>query len=99
MKVAHVIDRTGNAACHTGSACIAWSGSLSAPDVSVARTMLAGQQVVEATLNAYLAASTLDFGDRLIGARRRWRRAVSRRCSRYPPASVPCAGSPAFARG
>jgi uncharacterized Ntn-hydrolase superfamily protein len=64
----HVVDRTGSAACHTGSACIAWSGSVSAPGVSVAGNVLAGPQVVEATLDAYLAASALDFDERLIVA-------------------------------
>lgn len=64
----HVIDRDGRVAAHTGSACIAWSGSASGPDVSVAGNMLAGPQVVEETLKVYLAAASLDFDERLIVA-------------------------------
>ncbi|WP_293813163.1 DUF1028 domain-containing protein [uncultured Bosea sp.] len=64
----HVIDRAGCVAAHTGPACIEWSGSVCGPDVSVAGNMLAGPQVVEATLAAYLAAQALDFDERLIVA-------------------------------
>lgn len=64
----HVIDREGHPAAYTGSACIDWSGSVAGPHVSVAGNMLAGPQVVEATLNAYLAAPALDFDERLIAA-------------------------------
>lgn len=64
----HVIDRDGRVAAHTGPACIAWSGSVSGPDVSVAGNMLAGPEVVEDTLKACLAAATLDFDERLIVA-------------------------------
>ncbi|KRE08299.1 pilus assembly protein [Bosea sp. Root670] len=64
----HLIDRAGRAAAHTGPACIEWSGSVGGPDVSVAGNMLAGPEVVEETLKAYLAAATLDFDERLIVA-------------------------------
>jgi uncharacterized Ntn-hydrolase superfamily protein len=64
----HVIDRAGDVAAYTGPACIAWSGSVCGPQVSVAGNMLAGPQVVEETLKAYMAAPTLDFDERLIVA-------------------------------
>ncbi len=64
----HVIDRVGRAAAYTGSACIEWSGSACDLDVSVAGNMLAGPQVVTETLEAYLAAASLDFDERLIVA-------------------------------
>ncbi len=64
----HVIDRDGGVAAHTGPACIAWSGSVGGTDVSVAGNMLAGPQVVEETLKAYLAGAALDFDERLIVA-------------------------------
>lgn len=64
----HVIDRVGRVAAYTGSACIEWSGSACGPDVSVAGNMLAGPQVVAETLEAYLAAASLDFDERLIVA-------------------------------
>lgn len=64
----HLIDRAGRAAAHTGTACIGWSGGVGGPDVSVAGNMLAGPEVVEETLKAYLAAAPLDFDERLIVA-------------------------------
>jgi uncharacterized Ntn-hydrolase superfamily protein len=64
----HVIDRDGKVAAHTGSACIGWCGSVSGPQVSVAGNMLAGQQVVDETLKAYIAGSALDFDERLLAA-------------------------------
>ncbi|SEF66254.1 DUF1028 domain-containing protein [Bosea lathyri] len=64
----HVIDREGRIAAHTGSACIDWCGAVHGPQVSVAGNMLAGPQVVEDTLKAYIAASALDFDERLLVA-------------------------------
>jgi uncharacterized Ntn-hydrolase superfamily protein len=64
----HIVDRNGETACFTGAACLAWSGSVSASQVSVAGNMLAGTEVVEATLAAYLGASALDFDERLLAA-------------------------------
>jgi uncharacterized Ntn-hydrolase superfamily protein len=65
-RQAHVIDRDGRTAAFTGSACVDWCGSVSAPLVSVAGNMLAGPAVVEATLGAYLANEAKDFDERLL---------------------------------
>lgn len=65
-RQAHVIDREGRTAVFTGSSCVDWCGSVSAPLVSVAGNMLAGPAVVEATLGAYLANSSKDFDERLL---------------------------------
>lgn len=62
----HLIDRKGCPAAYTGSACIDWSGGVIDSHVSVAGNMLAGPRVVDETLKAYLAASDLDFDERLI---------------------------------
>lgn len=64
----HVIDRNGGIAQWTGSDCIDWCGSVKAENVSVAGNMLAGPQVVEATLASYRAHAHLDFDDRLLTA-------------------------------
>ena len=64
----HVIDRDGRIAAHTGSACIDWCGAVDGPQVSVAGNMLAGPQVIEQTLKAYVAHSALDFDERLLVA-------------------------------
>lgn len=51
----HLIDAHGAIAAHTGASCVDWAGHVSAPGVSVAGNMLAGPQVVQATLDAFLA--------------------------------------------
>lgn len=64
----HVIDRAGRTAAWTGPDCVDWCGSRAGPEVSVAGNMLAGPQVVDATLEGYLSNSGRDFDDRLITA-------------------------------
>lgn len=64
----HVIDRDGKIAAYTGKSCIDWCGAVNGPQISVAGNMLAGPQVVEETLRAYIAASALDFDERLLVA-------------------------------
>lgn len=64
----HIIDRDGKIAAYTGKSCIDWCGAVNGPQISVAGNMLAGPQVVEETLKAYIAASALDFDERLLVA-------------------------------
>ena len=61
----HLIDRTGAIAQHTGASCVEWCGHRKADGVSVAGNMLAGPQVAERTLAAYLANMALPFPERL----------------------------------
>jgi uncharacterized Ntn-hydrolase superfamily protein len=63
----HIIDAAGRIAQHTGSNCITWSGHARGQDVSVAGNMLAGPQVVQRTIEAYLG-STGSLAERLIVA-------------------------------
>jgi uncharacterized Ntn-hydrolase superfamily protein len=63
----HVIDACGRIAQHTGADCVAWAGHVRGTDVSVAGNMLAGPQVVERTLEAYLAAPG-PLAERLLAA-------------------------------
>lgn len=64
----HVIDRDGKIAAYTGASCIDWCGAVDGPQVSVAGNMLAGPQVIQETLKAYIAASALDLDERLLVA-------------------------------
>ncbi|TCZ66848.1 DUF1028 domain-containing protein [Roseicella aquatilis] len=64
----HLLAADGRIAQYTGSACIPWCGGLRAEDVSVAGNMLAGPQVVQATLDAFLAHSGQPLALRLIAA-------------------------------
>lgn len=64
----HVIDREGGIAQYTGSECIHWCGAVSAPSVSIAGNMLAGPDVVEDSLSAYLDRPSSDFDERLLAA-------------------------------
>ncbi|WP_033289786.1 DUF1028 domain-containing protein [Amycolatopsis jejuensis] len=63
----HVVDVTGETAAHTGPACGPWSGHTTRPGVSVAGNVLAGPQVVEQTLTAYLDEDR-PFPERLLAA-------------------------------
>lgn len=64
----HVMDAEGRSAAFTGERCIDWAGHLIAEGVSVAGNMLAGPQVLDATLDAYLAHPQKAFADRLLTA-------------------------------
>jgi uncharacterized Ntn-hydrolase superfamily protein len=62
----HVMDRDGRTAAFTGGSCVDWCGSVSSKHVSVAGNMLAGPEVIEATLKTYEKAKARDFDDRLL---------------------------------
>jgi uncharacterized Ntn-hydrolase superfamily protein len=66
----HVMDASGNIACHTGSDCVGWCGHLMGNGFSIAGNMLVGSRVLEDTAQAYVAAETLPFPQRLIAAMR-----------------------------
>lgn len=51
----HLIAADGRNAAFTGADCIGWCGHLVQPGISVAGNMLAGPQVLDATLTAYHA--------------------------------------------
>jgi len=62
----HIINAQGQAAAHTGSACIDWCGHLAGEGVSVAGNMLTGPEVIQAAFEKYHAAKNLPFPVRLI---------------------------------
>lgn len=64
----HMVDARGRAAAHTGDACVDWCGHATHPDFSVAGNMLAGPQVLAATVDSYAQGSKLPFAERLIRA-------------------------------
>ncbi|MEM8595984.1 MAG: DUF1028 domain-containing protein [Pseudomonadota bacterium] len=68
QRQAHMIDTQGRSARHTGEACVPWAGHLSGENVSLAGNMLAGPQVLDATLEAWLAGATLPMPARLLAA-------------------------------
>lgn len=70
QRQCHLIDLHGETAVHTGDACIAWAGHVSAPGVSVAGNMLAGPDAVAASLDAYLSGEDLPMSDRMLAALR-----------------------------
>jgi uncharacterized Ntn-hydrolase superfamily protein len=55
----HLIGASGEAAVHTGSACVDWCGHTMGDGFSVAGNMLAGPQVVEQTAAAFRSAERL----------------------------------------
>jgi len=66
----HIMDASGLSAAHTGAACIDWNGHLAGDTFSIAGNMLAGAQVLDATVAAYVAGESMPFPRRLIAAMR-----------------------------
>ena len=66
----HVLPASGAGAAHTGADCVDWCGQLVFDDFSVAGNMLVGAAVIEATAQAYRAATAtgLALAERLIAA-------------------------------
>lgn len=64
----HVLSADGRIAQHTGSGCVGWCGHVEGPDVSVAGNMLAGQGVVQATLDAFIGSAGMPLAERLLCA-------------------------------
>jgi uncharacterized Ntn-hydrolase superfamily protein len=64
----HLLGVRGSGAAHTGGECIAWCGHQVFGDFSVAGNMLAGPQVLQATIDAFVANAKLPLPERLIEA-------------------------------
>ena len=64
----HVMPAVGEAAAHTGSACVDWCGHRVFEDFSVAGNMLAGPQVLQATADAFASSAGRPLSQRLIAA-------------------------------
>ena len=64
----HVMPARGAAAAHTGAACVDWCGHAVHDDFSVAGNMLAGDQVLRATADAFIASAGQTLAERLIAA-------------------------------
>ena len=64
----HLVDAQGRAAAFTGVKCVDWYGHATGEGFSVAGNMLAGPQVVEATVRAYEANARMPFAPRLLTA-------------------------------
>jgi len=64
----HGLDASGRAAAHTGRNCVGWCGHIVQDDVSVAGNMLAGEAVLQATLEAYLGSRGNPLAKRLLAA-------------------------------
>ena len=52
-----IVDVDGNAASHTGSACLDWAGGLTGPGYAIQGNILTGAEVVEAVEAAWLASA------------------------------------------
>jgi uncharacterized Ntn-hydrolase superfamily protein len=62
----HLMSAAGESAAFTGPECVDWAGRVADTDVSVAGNMLAGPQVVQATLEAFLASAGRPLAERLL---------------------------------
>ena len=68
LRQVHAVDRHGRTAAWTGDNCVMWCGGVSAAHVSVAGNMLAGADVVGATLAGMQAGAALDLPERMMAA-------------------------------
>ena len=68
QRQVHIVNRHGEAICHTGSACIDVACHRAAAHVSVAGNMLASEAVTDAVLEQYLKTEHLMFAERLLAA-------------------------------
>jgi uncharacterized Ntn-hydrolase superfamily protein len=64
----HLLPAQGRPAAWTGSSCVAWCGHHIDEDFSVAGNMLAGAQVLDATIEAFRASRGRDLAERLLAA-------------------------------
>jgi uncharacterized Ntn-hydrolase superfamily protein len=63
-----VVDVAGRAANHTGEECLPWAGGIVDGEVAVQGNILAGEQVVQAMLDAYRSSEGRPFVERLMSA-------------------------------
>jgi len=64
----HLIGAHGTGAAHTGTECVGWCGHQVFDDFSVAGNMLAGEAVLQASVEAFRANAKLPLAERLIEA-------------------------------
>ncbi|MDF1794508.1 MAG: DUF1028 domain-containing protein, partial [Thalassobaculaceae bacterium] len=64
----HGVDAAGRPFAHTGARCIDWCGHWTGGTASIAGNMLAGPEVLEATVAAWTEGGTRPFADRLLTA-------------------------------
>jgi len=64
----HVIGAAGRPAAWTGAQCVDWCGHVVHDDFSVAGNMLAGPQVLNATVDVFVASAGRPLAERLLAA-------------------------------
>lgn len=68
VRQLHALDAHGRNAAFTGADCVEWCGHLQGDGASVAGNMLVGPQVLERTLEAFVANAELPLAERLLAA-------------------------------
>ncbi len=68
QRQVHAVATDGTVAAFTGKDCVDWSGHRTADHVSVAGNMLAGPQVVDATIEAFAHSADRPLAERLLRA-------------------------------
>ena len=64
----HILPMQGEAAAWSGAKCVDWCGHRVEADFSVAGNMLAGEAVINATAEAFIATKGRDLAERLVAA-------------------------------
>jgi uncharacterized Ntn-hydrolase superfamily protein len=65
LRQVHAVDTQGRFAAWTGKNCVEWCGSVGRDGVSVAGNMLSNDRVAQATLDGFLADTTLPLPERM----------------------------------
>ncbi|HEX6703464.1 MAG TPA: DUF1028 domain-containing protein [Albitalea sp.] len=68
QRQVHVLGARASGAAHTGDACVDWCGHRLFDDFSVAGNMLAGEAVLQASADAFVAAAGRPLAERLVAA-------------------------------
>ena len=95
----HILDARGRIGQHTGAGCVTWAGHVRGEDVSVAGNMLAGPDVVGATMAAWLGSAgtmaerlltAMEAGEAAGGDKRGRQSAALKVCTRdvYPDLDI-----------
>lgn len=63
-----IVDAVGNAATHTGSACMDWAGGIAVPGVAIQGNILAGPGVVDAMKRSWDGSTALPLAHRLLAS-------------------------------
>ena len=61
-----IVDKNGESAAWTGSACVPWAGHITGPNFAAQGNMLVGAETVQAMANAFAQTEAVDLPERIL---------------------------------